>query len=521
MVGFRGTAMNDYGIETGDTNENYGGHFRTFPSETSPFSASQNAPTAMQGNGSYSVIGVYRYEGATYSHRTGGIWSTGASSNSDNTMIEFNQTDGRLQLDWGATSKPHYQYLSNFTFPNFGTWYFIAVTVQAQTGGCGTNCVPSASIWVGGAVTPGILTDVNAGVPYMNTPGANATTQTPNVAPGPLVIGLNAHGEATSMTTATTLIYNRALSAGEVQQMYVSMQAKMAERGVVLETAPPNQAPAIVTQPVSLAVTAGQTATFLVTASGTQPLSYQWMKNGVAIPGATNLSYTTPATTLSDSGSQFTVVINNVTNTPVTSSPPAVLTVNTMPTVAIPTISPNGGTFTATVSVTLTCATANAQIYYTTDGSAPDQSSLLYQGPFHLSANATVRVKGFLLGANPSAEPAPAIFVINQPATLPPGTPVTVPSAFAPKAYPNPWRSDKHAAHPSITFAGLTAGTTIKIFTTSGHKVRTLSPEPGAPSTASWDLTNDKGENVASGIYLYVITDTAGDKVRGKVAVIK
>src|SRR5260221_1473237 len=70
-------------------------------------------------------------------------------------------------------------------------------------------------------------------------------------------------------------------------------------------------APTITTQPASQTVTAGQTATFTVTASGTAPLSYQWQKNGVNISGATVASYTTPATTTGDSGSTFDVVVSN------------------------------------------------------------------------------------------------------------------------------------------------------------------------------------------------------------------
>ena len=42
-------------------------------------------------------------------------------------------------------------------------------------------------------------------------------------------------------------------------------------------------APSITTQPANQTVTAGQTATFSVVASGTAPLSYQWQKNGAAI----------------------------------------------------------------------------------------------------------------------------------------------------------------------------------------------------------------------------------------------
>jgi len=70
-------------------------------------------------------------------------------------------------------------------------------------------------------------------------------------------------------------------------------------------------APSITTQPVSRAVTVGQTATFTVVASGTAPLSYQWSKGGVAIAGATAASYTTPATVIGDNGAQFTCYVSN------------------------------------------------------------------------------------------------------------------------------------------------------------------------------------------------------------------
>src|SRR5205823_3033429 len=88
-------------------------------------------------------------------------------------------------------------------------------------------------------------------------------------------------------------------------------------------------APTITTQPASQTVTAGQRATFTVTATGTAPLSYHWQKNGTAIGSATAASYTTPATTASDSGAQFTVVVSNAAGS-VTSNA-AALTVNAAP----------------------------------------------------------------------------------------------------------------------------------------------------------------------------------------------
>ncbi len=110
--------------------------------------------------------------------------------------------------------------------------------------------------------------------------------------------------------------------------------------------------PTITTQPASATVTAGATATFTVVASGTAPLSYQWNLGGTAITGATSASYTTPATTLADNGSSFTVTVTNAQGT-VTSSA-AVLTVQAAP---VFTTQPVGTTTVlAGTSVTFTAA---------------------------------------------------------------------------------------------------------------------------------------------------------------------
>src|SRR6185312_4650110 len=70
-------------------------------------------------------------------------------------------------------------------------------------------------------------------------------------------------------------------------------------------------APTITTQPANQTVTVGQSASFSVVASGTAPLTYQWQNNGTNIAGATNASYTTPATTSSDNGAVYSVVVSN------------------------------------------------------------------------------------------------------------------------------------------------------------------------------------------------------------------
>jgi hypothetical protein len=68
--------------------------------------------------------------------------------------------------------------------------------------------------------------------------------------------------------------------------------------------------PDITSQPAAATAVEGASATFSVQASGTA-LGYQWMRNQIAISGATSASYTTPALTMADNGSVYAVVVYN------------------------------------------------------------------------------------------------------------------------------------------------------------------------------------------------------------------
>jgi hypothetical protein len=113
-------------------------------------------------------------------------------------------------------------------------------------------------------------------------------------------------------------------------------------------------APAISSQPGSTTVTAGQTATFSVAATGSAPLAYQWRRGTSAITGASASSYTTGATTSTDNGAVFSVVVSNSKGN-VTSNN-ATLTVSTAATGPTISSSPSNQTVasgqTATFSVT-------------------------------------------------------------------------------------------------------------------------------------------------------------------------
>ena len=72
-----------------------------------------------------------------------------------------------------------------------------------------------------------------------------------------------------------------------------------------------NTAPVIVQPPLSQVVSIGQSAAFVVTVSGKAPVSYQWLRNETAIPGATGATYTIGAVTADDNGARISVRVSN------------------------------------------------------------------------------------------------------------------------------------------------------------------------------------------------------------------
>lgn len=121
--------------------------------------------------------------------------------------------------------------------------------------------------------------------------------------------------------------------------------------------AAPAVAPSIVTQPVSVLVNSGNTATFAVGVSGSGPISYQWLRNAVPITGATEAFYSMAAATIGDAATYAVQVSNtvgsetssNVVLTVNQSAQPAAVTLVSHPS---PQIQSPGGSATFAVAVT-------------------------------------------------------------------------------------------------------------------------------------------------------------------------
>ena len=80
--------------------------------------------------------------------------------------------------------------------------------------------------------------------------------------------------------------------------------------------------------------------------------------------------------------------------------------------VRTPTFSPDGGTFTSPQSVTISCATDGATIYYTIDGTTPTASSTPYTEPITVSESLTLMA--IAVKDDEQSSVATASFVINE-----------------------------------------------------------------------------------------------------------
>jgi len=186
-------------------------------------------------------------------------------------------------------------------------------------------------------------------------PGAIATFSVTATGAGPLTYQWRKNGTNISGATAATYSTPPTTTIDNNTQFSVMVSnpagATFSTNATLKVIAPPF----IVGGPNNQTVVVGQLAQFTISVTGGDPLTYQWRRNGVNIPGATAEAYFIQQTTMADNGAIFSVVVTNPTGT--ATSPNAVLTVTGPPVITVQpapvTASPNG---LATFSVTATGA---------------------------------------------------------------------------------------------------------------------------------------------------------------------
>lgn len=149
------------------------------------------------------------------------------------------------------------------------------------------------------------------------------------------------------------------------------------------------------------------TPTITVTGDVAGPDTYYFTANvtlAVSEPGA-EIRYTTDGTTPTATSTLYTAPFNVTTTSTVKAIALKTNYANSavaeqsitiaIPTVATPTLTPGTGIYADSVVVTMACATTDAQIRYTTDGTEPTAAATLYAAPITLTANTTLKAKAF------------------------------------------------------------------------------------------------------------------------------
>ena len=147
-------------------------------------------------------------------------------------------------------------------------------------------------------------------------------------------------------------------------------------------------------------------------------------------------------------------------------------------TVATPTFSPAGGTYTGSVSVTISTATSGATIRYTLDGSTPTTSSPIASGPVTLIASGWLRAVAFKTGMTPSTAVEYSYTILVAGGTV--ATPTFSPAGGS------------YSGSVSVTISTATSGATIR-YTLDGSTPTTSSPIASGPVTlraSSWLRAN-------------------------------
>jgi hypothetical protein len=349
-----------------------------------------------------------------------------------------------------------------------------AVTV---TNALGQVVSAKAVLTVTPAAAPAITTQPAA---QSVTAGATAAFSVKYTGSTPLTFQWNRNGSAIAgatlasyTTPATSMADNGA--AYTVTLANIAGQVTSAPAALTVKPV----APSITTPPSSQSILAGQTATFTVVAGGTAPFTYQWNLKGIAIPGATNSSYTTPPATPADGGSTFTVTVGNPSGQ--VTSAAATLTVNPAVAPSI-TTQPADQTVLAGTSATFTVAnTGSTPLTYQWSRNAtaiPGATSSSYATPATALADSGSTYAVTIANAGGQVTSKAATLTVTAP---PPPTITTQPLSLT-----APWGG-------TATFTVQAAGGALAY-----QWFRNGSPLAGATSAGLTTGTLAKGDNGAS-----------------------
>lgn len=117
-------------------------------------------------------------------------------------------------------------------------------------------------------------------------------------------------GDLGGATNSSFALPNAQVSDSGNYSVLVSNSFGTATSAVAVLTVSCADTLAFTMQPQNQSLPSGATLNLAVTVTGTAPLRFQWNRNGAALPGATNQSYTRPGALAADSGNYVVTVSN-------------------------------------------------------------------------------------------------------------------------------------------------------------------------------------------------------------------
>jgi hypothetical protein len=193
-----------------------------------------------------------------------------------------------------------------------GTYTLSANAANALGSGPSTSITFTVTDPATGAAGPTAPLILVAPQPQSATVGSNAQFSVTAVGSGALGYQWSLNNIPISGASASTLSLANvnATDAGSYTVTVANSTGAIVSAPVGLTILSLFVPPSITSQPYKALATAGSPVTFTVGASGTGPLTYQWLADGVPIGGATTATFTLPSVQPADAGTYSAVASN-------------------------------------------------------------------------------------------------------------------------------------------------------------------------------------------------------------------
>ena len=226
------------------------------------------------------------------------------------------------------------------------------------------------------------------------------------------------HGQAdlSGLSTGTAIDIDTQITVSlPASSVYVfdGVQTPETTFDVVEEPTEPEEPEVVVVETPTISPAGGEVeeGTAVTLACATEGATIRYTLDGTE-PTASSTAYTSPIAISSACTLKAVAMKDGCTTSEVAT---AAFTIKAREVVATPVISPAGGEYESSVTVSIACATSGASVYYTLDGTVPTAASTLYNGSITITESATLKAIAVKDGYYTNSSVVSAVYTITQP----------------------------------------------------------------------------------------------------------